>query len=59
MIKLEFKNDMYVQCCVCKKFSLEDGTYAHVVVDDAFDVSHTYYLECHAVVMAEFKAMKK
>jgi hypothetical protein len=53
-MKLFFKNDnIIVQCCVCKKFKMVDGTYAHVnVVSNK--VSHTYCQDCNAVIIAEF-----
>jgi hypothetical protein len=57
-IMLEIKSGMYIQCCVCKKFRLVDGTYAHVVVDETVTVSHTYCEECYELTIAEIMASK-
>lgn len=57
-MKLEMKSNMYVQCCQCRKFRLEDGTYELRVVDGTIKVSHTYCEECLAIVMAEIAASK-
>ena len=60
MIKLELKNgEFYVQCCVCRQYRLEDGSYADVVdVDDSVSVSHTYCPVCYADMVATIKASK-
>jgi Zn finger protein HypA/HybF involved in hydrogenase expression len=60
MNKLEVKDgQFYVQCCQCRQYRLEDGSYAHVEdVDETVKVSHTYCPVCYADMVATIKASK-
>jgi len=58
-MNIEFKSGMFAQCCLCKKFRLEDGTYELRVVDPAVKVTHGYCPVCLAIMMAEIKAGSK
>jgi hypothetical protein len=55
---LEVTAGMYVQCCVCRKFRLVDGTYELREVDETILVSHTYCEECYELTIAEIMASK-
>ena len=54
--QLKVKDNMYVQCAWCKKFQLQDGTYAEVDgVDSNIKITHTICPDCMSGIMAEIK----